>query len=65
MDEALHQLVHQQEVVIHVLRERVMELEMELVNARCAAMFDGHTHGEEGEDAVVHPVADEQPVPTD
>lgn len=58
MDEAAHQLIHQQEVVIAVLRERVMELEMELVNSRCAAMYNGHTHGEEGH-AVVQPVADE------
>lgn len=56
MDDATHQLILQQEVVISVLRERVMELEMELVNARCAAMYNGHEHTHEpevqGEDVV-------------
>lgn len=44
MDEVLHQLVHQQEMVIHMLRERLMEVEMELINTRCQLYYNGQAH---------------------
>lgn len=53
MDEALHQLVHQQEMVIHMLRERLMEVEMELINARCQIAYNGHVHTHDDQGAEV------------
>jgi hypothetical protein len=46
VDESAHQLVRQQEIVIDVLRQRVFELEVELINARCATQFNSHSHAQ-------------------
>ncbi len=42
MEDALRRTIHQQEVVISVLRDRLQEVEMDLINSRCA-MLD-HVH---------------------
>ena len=61
MDEGTQQLVRQQETVIHVLRERVMELEIELINARCATLFNSQAHTHDGEQSVDGEAAAESP----
>jgi hypothetical protein len=68
VDESAHQLVRQQEIVIDVLRQRVFELEVELINARCATQFNSHSHAQEpgqgngAEPAESPPEASESPV---
>lgn len=41
-EDQLKDIIHRQEIAITVLRERVGELEMELINTRCM-MYD-HQH---------------------
>jgi hypothetical protein len=41
-DNPLRPVIHQQEVVIAVMRDRILELELELINARCALIDHAH-----------------------
>jgi hypothetical protein len=42
-EDRLREIVHRQEIAIAVMRDRIGELEMELINTRCE-MLD-HRHG--------------------
>jgi hypothetical protein len=61
VDEGAQQLVRQQETVIHVLRERVMELEIDLINARCATLFNSQAHTHDGQHPDGEVVAEDPP----
>ena len=51
--EDLRPLVRQQEMVISMMKERIPELEMELINTRCMAMFNQiHVHEDDVKEEV-------------